>query len=381
MASVNTSKTNGNLKRRHSQVDGPGAEEQPINRQIQGYPFDSFDADCILRSSNDVDFCVHTLILSLASPFFRTMFSLLKGAAAKLSIDEVNDGLPIVPVSENDRTLHILLSLCYPVPPPTVKRFRDLTRAYEAAEKYEMNRMLPHIADALVDKASQDVVAAYAFGYRHRLTDLVITAAKITLQNPLSDLGRSPELDLITGTQLQHLHVFHRSCREKAVGLADDWAWVKTISAIPLASDTKNCDCQIIITLHDVEPIRGTTSTFEEHGKEDKQEFYAPEWWYDYMDKATEALKHRPVASTITDPLFCASTFGAASKCDEPDCADGVKLMHGFIELFAKKIDQAVDSVRSIHTLPLYIYSIKDVIRRLRVEPFNWNRWGKCLVQ
>lgn len=375
MASVNTSKTNG--KRRHSQVDG--AEEQPINRQIQGYPFDSSDADCILRSSNDVDFRVHTLILSLASPFFRTMFSLPKGADAR-RIEEVNDGLPIVPVSENERTLHILLSLCYPVPPPTVKRFRDLTLAYEAAEKYEMDRMLPHIADALVDKASQDVVAAYAFGYRHRLTDLVITAAKITLQNPLSDLGRSPELDLITGTQLQHLHAFHRSCREKAVGLADDWAWVKTISAIPLASDTKNCDCQIIITIHDVEPIRGTTSTFEEH-EEDKQEFYAPEWWYDYMDKATEALKHRPVASTITDPLFCAFAFGAASKCDEPDCAEGVQLMHEFIELFAKEIDQAVGDVRGIHILPLYVYSIEDLMHRLRVEPFNWNRWRKWLVQ
>lgn len=364
MASSN--KTIG--KRRHSEVDG--AEEQSTIRQM-GSPFDSSDADCILRSSNGVDFRVHTLILSLASPFFRTMFSLPKGPTTRSS-QEIKDGLPVVPVSEHARTLHILLSLCYPEPPPIVKQLRELTLLYEAAEKYEMDRMLTHIARALVDNASQDVVAAYAFGYRHQLMDLVTTAAKITLQNPLSDLGSSPELDLITGAQLQNLHAFHRLCRGNAIHFSKDWTWVKTISSIPLASATKNCDCQTLITISHGDRIQGTVAL-----SEDRQVFYAPEWWYDYMDKATEALRHRPLGSTVMDPLFCAATFGAASNCDDSDCAEGVKLMQKFIESFATEIDQAVADVRAIHILSLYLYSIRNLnyrMHRLHRESFTSNR-------
>ncbi|KAI0255963.1 hypothetical protein BJV78DRAFT_1113987, partial [Lactifluus subvellereus] len=39
-------------------------------------PFDDADADIILRSSDQVNFHVYKVILSVASPFFKDMFSL-----------------------------------------------------------------------------------------------------------------------------------------------------------------------------------------------------------------------------------------------------------------------------------------------------------------
>ncbi|KAJ7627871.1 hypothetical protein B0H17DRAFT_901672, partial [Mycena rosella] len=56
-------------------------------------PFDDPNADAILRSSDDIDFHVHRIVLSLASPFFRQMLSLPQA--------ETEPSVAILPVSES----------------------------------------------------------------------------------------------------------------------------------------------------------------------------------------------------------------------------------------------------------------------------------------
>ncbi|KAI6023597.1 hypothetical protein PISMIDRAFT_18795 [Pisolithus microcarpus 441] len=69
-------------------------------------PFDHAKADVILRSSDGVDFRVFELFLSLASPFFETLFDLPQPSQAANADTEIEDGLPVFPVSEGSKTLH-----------------------------------------------------------------------------------------------------------------------------------------------------------------------------------------------------------------------------------------------------------------------------------
>jgi len=80
------------------------------NTRNDAQSLDHPDADFIIRSSDGVDFHVHALLLRLASPIFNDMFALPRTP----DIDETKDGLPIVDLAEDGRTIQILLSSCYP---------------------------------------------------------------------------------------------------------------------------------------------------------------------------------------------------------------------------------------------------------------------------
>ena len=66
-------------------------------------------ADIVLRSGGPkaVDFRAHRAILSIASPVFETMFSLPQPGTEK--------SLPVCDMSEDAKTLEVLLRLIYPV--------------------------------------------------------------------------------------------------------------------------------------------------------------------------------------------------------------------------------------------------------------------------
>ena len=76
-------------------------------------PFDHAKADIILRSSDNIDFRVFKLLLSLASPFFETLFDIPQ-PAEEVGDQEVKDGLAVVRVTEDSKTLDALLRFCYP---------------------------------------------------------------------------------------------------------------------------------------------------------------------------------------------------------------------------------------------------------------------------
>ncbi|KAI6101550.1 hypothetical protein EV401DRAFT_792944 [Pisolithus croceorrhizus] len=58
-------------------------------------PFDHVKADVILRSSDDIDFRVFKSFLSLASPFFETLFDLPQPSEEMNTDVEIKDGLPV----------------------------------------------------------------------------------------------------------------------------------------------------------------------------------------------------------------------------------------------------------------------------------------------
>jgi hypothetical protein len=105
-------------------------------------PFDSTAlADTILRSSDDVHFYVLGAFLCYVSPTFRDMFSLSRGSATDKN--EIKDGHPVIPLSEDRETIHYLLSIIHPyIDEPKLDDSRLLYKVWKMAEKYGMETVV-----------------------------------------------------------------------------------------------------------------------------------------------------------------------------------------------------------------------------------------------
>ena len=90
-----------------SRMDGP-----PNVRRARS-PFNRDDADIVLRSSDDVDYQLHKQILSVASPFFKDMFSLQQPTIKEKEKLVILEGrnVPVIKVSEISYTLDSLFRI------------------------------------------------------------------------------------------------------------------------------------------------------------------------------------------------------------------------------------------------------------------------------
>lgn len=328
-------------KRHHSEVDDTAlADTARPPRDAKG-PFQSPTADCILRSSDNVDYRVHKLILSLASPVFESMFSLPTPSPTDKSDGDssTRDGLPVIPVPEDSAILNTILCLCYPTHHKVTRDLSSLMTTYDAAEKYSMDDILPRLQEQLIEIAGYNTSSAYAFGYRHQLKSVVIAAAMATLPKPLSQLPSSPELERITGTQLQKLNAFHDECQTSASAMASrhkGWSWIPDISYLPVASTEKTCACQTEVVLY------GSNLTFPY----DESSIWCAKWFEEYMVRAQSALRHRPVGSTVTDDDLLVPALRQAAQCGKSvGCEAGMGDMLQFSRVFSEEIDIAVREV------------------------------------
>ena len=79
------------------------------------------DADVIIRAAGSLDFRVHKIILSLASPFFKDMFTLPQPPS------DTPETLPHVDVQESPKTWENILRTIYPsLPSPIIDTLDDL---------------------------------------------------------------------------------------------------------------------------------------------------------------------------------------------------------------------------------------------------------------
>ena len=102
-------------------------------------PFDHAKADIILRSSDNVDFRIFKLFLSLAFSSFEPLFESPQPTEAS-GDREIKDGLIVVHVRESlSKTLDTLLRFCYPctlAEDPELEVLKDLVDVLEASRKY-----------------------------------------------------------------------------------------------------------------------------------------------------------------------------------------------------------------------------------------------------
>ncbi|KAJ7678647.1 hypothetical protein B0H17DRAFT_944343 [Mycena rosella] len=146
---------------------------------VQGSPFDDISADVILRSSDGIDFRVYRVVLSLASPFFKQMFSLPQPVT--------EPEVPNITVTESALVLDRALRFWYPGAEPvageTLDEFRDTLEA--VILKYDMQFLIPNAKKHLRKHIDQDPLAVYAIACCHRWKDVALEAAKASLRLPL----------------------------------------------------------------------------------------------------------------------------------------------------------------------------------------------------
>ena len=113
-------------------------------------PFDATAlADTVLRSSDNVHFYVLGAFLRYASPTFRDLFSLSQGSATDKN--EIKDGYPIIPLPEDSKAIHCLLSIIHPyINKPKLDDGRLLIEVWEMAEKYGMDTVVGKLQKRLL---------------------------------------------------------------------------------------------------------------------------------------------------------------------------------------------------------------------------------------
>ncbi|KAG8683663.1 hypothetical protein FRC08_014152, partial [Ceratobasidium sp. 394] len=137
--------------------------------------------DLILRSLDGLEFSVHTMVLSLASPVLAHMF------CSSAREDVVN-------VAETSDMLSLMLRSIYPRTPPPIPSFEVLEQGLHLADKYQLDGMRLRLLKELSVKGSpisvfSHPIRALAFATTHRLAEQAQLAASIAseshdFQNP-----------------------------------------------------------------------------------------------------------------------------------------------------------------------------------------------------
>ena len=144
---------------------------QASSTSIAPAPFNNvdLDADLIFRTSDNVDFYVHKLILKKASSFFADMLTLAQDATCS-SVDvsdelpESSSGrvvLPIVPVAEASPVFNGLLRIFYPVCDVKRTSLTEVVDTLTVALKYGIEKAVERTREELLAYVPSTPLAVY----------------------------------------------------------------------------------------------------------------------------------------------------------------------------------------------------------------------------
>jgi hypothetical protein len=141
--------------------------------------------------------------------------------------NEMRDGLPVVEVTEEKKTLEILLSMSYPMAaanPPVVDALEEAVSLLEAAIKYDFVKAEKKAREWLIAPQilEEDPVRVYMIACRYRLKDEAMVAARSTLGWPIFDRPDEPELEHVTGAQLCRLFRYNQACQAAMKRVIED---------------------------------------------------------------------------------------------------------------------------------------------------------------
>ncbi|KAF7370484.1 BTB domain-containing protein [Mycena sanguinolenta] len=259
-------------------------------------PFDDPNADIIIRSSENVDFRTHKLLLSLASSFFKEMFDIPQPVATDAENQQetmTRDGTPIIFLYDDRNqvcgkdVVDFILSCCHParlqsskpaVPTELLVPIVDVATRYRIDWAANTALANPHFL-----KTSPLLVFVHAC-HQGRAAEAAL-AAKETLRLRLDEFPSDPALKLISGYQYHLLSEFHRRCARAAAAIAlaenlTTWITAPTLSQFPAShhpcSPYGNSH---INTWNSKLGFQNWTHFFEEVLDPSSQQ-----WWIQYME-------------------------------------------------------------------------------------------------
>ncbi|KAI0311211.1 hypothetical protein OF83DRAFT_1177809 [Amylostereum chailletii] len=174
---------------------------QPMDARA---PFDDLTANAILRSTDNVDFRIQTVILTIASPIFKDI------------------------VTESSHILDLFLRILYPVDSPKITKLADVRVLLEVSRKYEIEAFKAPVSFVLEDALEDDPVGVFALSLAYGLNNIVAHAAHYCILLPISKLD-CPELEQISIHQYRRLLQFHFDASQEISAVLAKTNWFREV--------------------------------------------------------------------------------------------------------------------------------------------------------
>ncbi|KAJ6581664.1 hypothetical protein B0H19DRAFT_1116226 [Mycena capillaripes] len=343
-------------------------------------PFDDPSGDIIIRSSENVDFRMHKVLLSLVSPFFKDMFEVPQPTfdgeeKEKFQSDNIRDGIPVISMYDDQNracgkeVVEFVLSSCHPARfhcrPIAPIRTEMVQPIIDVANRYGMDWAVKAVLhDPHLLKTNPFLVFAHAT-HKGFAADAAL-AANETLRFRIQEFPHEPALKYISAYQYHALLEFHKRCGKAAAAIArgEDIDWIPDdtlrlfpgshVSCSPM-NDTENqvnrwnlklgLDA-FILEISMPEPFRGSLRSTSKlrSGSKNIRSSTSQLWWIEYMELTAAAVESRPHSSTVNDPMRIDVALKKAASCTT--CASqAYSLMATFIHSFERKIDDVVRKI------------------------------------
>ena len=170
-------------------------------------PFDRPGADIILQASDMVNFRVYSSVLILASSFFETMLSLPQASARE---QDSENGIPVIPVTEDSETLEALLRICYPIDKADSNRsILQIEKTLKAAIKYDMALPITVLRKELLAAVESAPVQAWAAACRTGSEEVARRAASTLLARGPLQIALE-DIEGVSAGDYFRLREFHR---------------------------------------------------------------------------------------------------------------------------------------------------------------------------
>jgi hypothetical protein len=316
-------------------------------------PFDHAKADIILRSSDNIDFRVFKLFLSLASPSFETLLEIPQPTEQN-NAQVARDGLAVICVEEHSKTLDTLLRFCYPctlAEDPKLEVLEDLVDVLGAAQKYSLDTIERKVRQALSNPKILEVepLRCFAIARRGRAREETLLAAKYTLTQPLIP-SWFQEIDIITAADLLALLSYHQTCGNAVYAFGNDVSWLQShygssqgcawFSAKPIPPNPPVWQNPSVSG----SSCRCARSTTIKYGLFSSQPLM---WWGNFMEETFVALRDKPCRATVES--FVEKTVQSVRAQGCPICSVNIsEHMRELSELLTRKVEEVVSEVCSV---------------------------------
>ena len=171
------------------------------------YDFKALDADVILRSSDEKEFPVHSVMLSFSSPVFKGMFGLPQPT-------ESSSQIPTIDVSESSDILKPFIQYLYPRSSPNISDIAIWAAVYAAADKYQAEGVMDSLRDILPKFIEASPLRVYALASRWGFEEEAKTASTRTLTLDILKEFTPEDAEMMGGPACHKLFLSHFNRRE-----------------------------------------------------------------------------------------------------------------------------------------------------------------------
>lgn len=329
-------------------------------------PFDDEYADVILRSCDGTDFHVYKSILSLASPFFRAMFSLPDSP----NTNSREGNKAVVDMHEDSTVLDPVLRFCYPTSPPKLSSRKIFDDVLSAAEKFEMWLCERIASSYIVDNIDrrEAPLECYALAHRFALRKLAKDSALRSLELSLDkivNLARDANLSHMSSKDYNRLLHYYRKYRDTCQGFVNgrDFSWLSE----PPASEYVFTTC----TACKADSSRGRNSWVGiKLGPLSRKDIYGKAWWFGHVERIAKVFTASgPGPLSVVKAIDFPEAATDADPCDI--CrSSAIKDLQNFSVALERQINIEIDKVSSFNRLfDVYIYITFNADR----SSWNWN--------